>query len=75
MLALGFMAGYAILVPVIGFIPASMIYFLVVATSSGYRRGGGRWWRITVVTAGLGVFLFVCARFLRIELPVGLLGG
>jgi len=75
LLALAMMAGYAILVPVVGFVPASMIYFLMVAVFSGYRRGSGRWWRMAVATAGVGVFLFLCARFLRIELPAGLLGG
>jgi hypothetical protein len=71
----GFIAAYAVLVPIIGFIFSSMIYFLTVAIFSGYRRGEGRWWRIIVATAGVGIFLSVCARFLRIELPAGLLGG
>ena len=71
---LGLMAGYAVLVPLVGFILASMIYFLSVVVFSGFRRADGRWGLIAATTMGVGVFLFAAAHFLRIDLPVGLLG-
>lgn len=71
---IGLLAGYAVLVPVVGFIIASIIYFLIVVVFSGCEIGDGRWWIIAATTIGVGVFLFICARFLQIELPLGLLG-
>ena len=71
---LALLAGYAVLVPVLGLMIASIIYFPVVAMLSGYELAHGRWWIIAVMTAGVGAFLFVFAHFLRIPLPVGLLG-
>lgn len=74
MFGLALLAAYAILVPVVGFIIASMAYFLIVVVFSGYELEDGRWWMISGATVGVGVFLFICAQFLQIQLPIGLLG-
>ena len=71
---LALLTGYAVLVPVLGLMIASIIYFPIAAVLSGYNLGHGRWWIIAVMTAGVGAFLFAFAHFLRIPLPVGLLG-
>jgi putative tricarboxylic transport membrane protein len=74
LLGLALLAGYAVLVPVLGLMTASIIYFPIAAVLSGYKLAHGRWWIIAATTAGVGVLMFVFAHFLRIELPVGLLG-
>lgn len=71
---LAFLVGYALLLPVLGFIIASLIYFVIITVFSGYRPAGRRWWKIAAITAGVGVFLVAFAKFLQVQLPVGLLG-
>jgi putative tricarboxylic transport membrane protein len=71
LLAVALLVCYALLVPVLGFIVTSLIYFVITAVLAGFKR----WWTLAVTTAGIGVFLFLSARFLRIDLPVGWLMG
>jgi putative tricarboxylic transport membrane protein len=71
LLSVGLLVGYALLVPVLGLILSSVIYFAVTASLVG-----GKSWRTLAVTAvGIGLFLFLAARFLKLDLPVGWLFG
>jgi putative tricarboxylic transport membrane protein len=70
---LALLCGYALLVPVIGFVAASLAYFVLVLVLSGYTREAGRWRAAGAMTIAVGVLLFGFARLLSVDLPGGML--
>ncbi len=69
--SLALLLAYAILVPVAGLVPSSVLYFVSVAVLAGYRK----WNVVGVCAVGIVVFLMVFAQALKVALPAGLWGG
>jgi putative tricarboxylic transport membrane protein len=61
---------YAFLVPVLGFVAASVLWLVSVVLLVGYRRFGV----VAVSAVGLVMFLVGFARLLHVILPAGILG-
>jgi hypothetical protein len=68
---LALLVGYAVLVPAIGFLAASVIYFVVTVVVAGYKLTRLRALAVAATTGGIVLFLLAFPRFLQIELPVG----
>jgi hypothetical protein len=64
---------YALAVPVLGFLIASTLYFVLVPIFAGYKMANGRWKPIAATAVGVVLFLFVFTRFLQVDLPPGVL--
>jgi hypothetical protein len=73
LLFLGLLVAYALLVPVAGFIVASVGFFLFVMFVSRYIDAGKRWKVVTLLTISVGLFLISFSRLLQVDLPTGLL--
>jgi putative tricarboxylic transport membrane protein len=71
-LGIGLVGVYALLVPAVGFIAASMIFFLLVMFLSR-SADSKRWKLVSVLTIAIGVFLFSFQRLLQVDLPAGFL--
>ena len=70
LISIALIVGFAVLVPILGFFTATVVYLIAHMLYLGIRP----WWKPVAATAGVLAVLYVLFEYLlRVDLPGGLL--